>query len=118
MNFGNNKPVFVNEQIMVPVRQMMETLGKKVSWVEAENKIVISDENTIVELIIDTNIMTVSITNPYNGTSISHKANLKAAPAMINHTTYAPLKEIAEIFGAAVIYEQDTATFLVIAGVC
>ena len=118
MNFGNNKPVFVNEQIMVPVRQMMETLGKKVSWVEAENKIVISDENTIVELIIDTNIMTVSITNPYNGTSISHTTNLKAAPAMINHTTYAPLKEIAEIFGAAVIYEQDTATFLVIAGVC
>lgn len=118
VDFKNTKPTVINDQVMVPVRLMMETLEKQVSWSEAENQVTVSDGTVVVKLVVESSTMTVDNTNPYTGQHLTYENALKAPVKMINDTVYVPLKEVAEAFGSAVIYEEDSNTILVIAGVC
>lgn len=59
-----------------------------------------------------------AFTNPLDGTVTTAWIDLDAPPEIIGDRTCLPVRAVVEAFGAAVIWEADTGTILIIAGVC
>ncbi len=116
--FPDQKPVIINNRIMVPIRSLMETLEKQVEWNGAASETIISDETTKVILTNGSDVMIKEVTNPLDGTVTREEIKLEAAPTIIGDRTCLPVRAVVEAFGAAVIWEQETETILIIAGVC
>lgn len=116
--FPDQKPVIVNDRVMVPIRALMETLEKQVAWDSEKAQTIISDETTKVILTNGSDIMIKEMTNLLDGTKTTEEIKLEAAPVIIGERTCLPVRAIVEAFGAAVIWEQETETILIIAGVC
>lgn len=116
MTFPDQQPVIVNGRALVPLRALMETLGKTVLWKNTEA--VISDETVTVRLTAESGVMVKETTNPLTGETVAEEIELEAAPVIINDRMCLPVRAVAEAFGAAVIWEESTKTILIIAGVC
>ena len=116
--FADQKPVIINNRIHLPVRQIMETLEKKVEWIGESGEIRIYDDTTTLTLKVGEKSMKKELVNPLDGTKTSETVELDAAPVVINDRTCVPIRAIAEAFGMAVIWESETQTVLIIAGVC
>ena len=56
--------------------------------------------------------------NPLDGSVKTEEITLEAEPQIINGRTCMPVRAVVEAFGAAVIWEEETSTILIIAGVC
>lgn len=116
--FPDQKPVVKNERVLIPIRALMETLEKTVDW-DADNKrTTISDETTTVHLKNGSAVMEKTVTNPIDGTVKTEKITLDTPPEIIGGRTCLPVRAVVEAFGAAVIWEEETSTVLIIAGVC
>lgn len=118
MKFTDQQPVIMNDRTLVPIRELMETLEKKVEWDASTQQAIISDEVTKVYLKINSDIMIKEVTNPLDGNVTREEIKLEVAPIVINNRTCLPLYAVVEAFGAAVIWEAETSTILIIAGVC
>ena len=118
MVFPDQQPVIVGGRTMVPIRALMETLEKTVEWDSEKLQTVISDETTKVYITTGSNVMIKETTNPLDGSVKTEEIALDAAPVEIKNRTCLPVRAVVEAFGAAVIWEQDTKTILIIAGVC
>ena len=118
MKFPDQQPVIINGRTLVPIRALMETLEKTVEWDGASSKAVISDDTTKVTLTLGSPVMIKETVNPITGETTREEISLDAAPVIIGDRTCLPLRAVVEAFGAAVIWEQDTSTILIIAGVC
>ncbi|MBE7015560.1 MAG: hypothetical protein E7417_01910 [Ruminococcaceae bacterium] len=118
MKFSDQQPVIMNDRTLIPIRELMETLEKKVEWDAASQQVIISDEVTKVYLQINKDIMIKEVTNPLDGNVTREEVKLEVAPIVINSRTCLPLYAVVEAFGAAVIWEAETSTILIIAGVC
>ena len=118
MEFPDQQPVIINGRTLVPIRALMETLEKTVEWDGTEKQTVISDDTTKVYLTTDSDIMIKEITNPLDGSVKTEEVKLDVAPQIIGDRTCLPVRAVVEAFGAAVIWEQETSTILIIAGVC
>lgn len=118
MEFPDQQPVIVNGRTLVPIRALMETLEKTVKWDNEKKQTVISDDTTKVYLTTDNDIMIKEVTNPLDGSVKTDEIKLDAAPQIIGDRTCLPVRAVVEAFGAAVIWEQETSTILIIAGVC
>lgn len=118
MVFPDQQPVIVNGNTMVPVRAVMETLGKKVEWDNTNRQAVISDETTTVKLKIDSDNMVKETKNPLDNSVKTEEIELDTAAMIINDRTCIPVRAVVEAFGAAVIWDAETSTILIIAGVC
>lgn len=118
MTFPDQQPVVINGRAVVPIRAIMETLGKTVEWNAEERQTVISDETTTVKLKIDDSIMIKETKNLLDGSVKLEEVELDVSPVLINDRTCLPLRAVVEAFGAAVIWEEETETILIIAGVC
>lgn len=102
----------------MPIRVLMETLEKTVEWDEAQEQVIISDDITTVKLKADSGIMIKETKNPLDGSVKTEEITLEAEPQIINGRTCMPVRAVVEAFGAAVIWEEETSTILIIAGVC
>ena len=118
MVFPDQQPVILNGRAMVPIRALMETLQKKVEWNAEKMQTVISDDTTKVYLTTGSNVMIKEVKNPLSGKVTTEEITLDAAPVEIVNRTCLPVRAVVEAFGAAVIWEQETGTILIIAGVC
>lgn len=118
MEFSGQQPVELNGSVILPVRQLMETLEKKVDWNEETKQIVISDDTVSVMLMLGSNIMVKQTTNPIDNSVKSEEFILDSAPALYGGYTCVPVRAVAEAFDMAVIWEAETASVLIIAGVC
>lgn len=103
--------------VLVPVRELMETLEKTVSWDNDIRAAVVKDDVTQIKLKMDDASMTLTVTNPLDNTVSTSEIKLNSAPVLVDGVAYMPV-EAVEAFGAAVIWEEDTQTVLIIAGVC
>lgn len=118
MTFPDQQPVIIDGHTMVPIRALMETLEKTVEWDAEKRQTIISDSTTTVRLTVNSDVMIKEITNPINGTVRTMELKLEKAPTIINERTCLPLRAVVEAFDCTVIWEQDTKTILIIAGVC
>lgn len=118
MPFPDQQPVIIDGHTMVPIRALMETLEKTVEWDGENEQTIISDETIKVKLQTGSDTLIKEITNPLNDSIREVKQKLEAAPMVINGRTCLPLREVVEAFDCAVIWEQETKTILIIAGVC
>ena len=116
--FPDQKPVIKNDRVLIPIRALMETLEKTVRWDGDKRQVTISDETTSVTLTIGSDSFQKTVTNPLDGSVSSEWIALDAAPEIIGNRTCLPVRAVVEAFGAAVIWEADTGTILIIAGVC
>lgn len=118
MTFPDQQPVIINERTMIPIRALMETLEKTVEWNDAQKQTIISDDTITVKLTTGSDIMIKETKNPLDGSVKTEEIKLDTAPVVINERTCLPVRAVVEAFGAAVIWEADTNTILIIAGVC
>ena len=116
--FPDQTPVIQNDRVLIPIRALMETLEKEVLWDGAQRQATIRDETTTVILTIGSDRFQKTVTNPLDGTVRSEWIALDAPPEIIGDRTCLPVRAVVEAFGAAVIWDADTATILIIAGVC
>lgn len=96
-------PVIKDSRTLVPVRLISESLGYEVSWDENERLVTINNENTKIQLKIDSDICKVG--------DVEKKLNIPAQ--IINSRTFIPLRDVAEIFGEFVDWEEKTRTVLI-----
>ncbi len=118
MTYDEQKPVVINDRVFVPVRATMETLNKTVEWLGETKQIKIYDDVTAVTLTLGSDVMVKETVNPIDNTRKTEEITLNAAPVMLNDVTCLPIRAVVEAFGAAVIWEAETNTVLIIAGVC
>ncbi len=116
--FPDQKPVVENNRVLIPIRPLMETLEKTVEWNGEKEQTTISDETTTVRLTTGSGVMEKTVTNPIDGTVTTEEITLEAPPEVIGGRTCLPVRAVVEAFGAAVIWEAETNTILIIAGVC
>ncbi len=116
MNF--TKPLVAeNSTILVPVRELMEILNKMVTWNNAERTVSVTEGDLKAVLTPGSANMKLITTNNVDGSTFESTITLKAPCKLIGDTAYAPV-EAVEAFGAAVVWEEDTQTVVIIAGVC
>lgn len=92
-------PVVINGRTMVPVRAIAEALGLSVSFDDATQTVTAQKEVTTVKLVIDGKANK-------NGQEIP----LDVPAQIINGRTVAPVRFIAEAFGASVSWDEATRT--------
>ncbi len=118
MTYPDQKPVVIDGKAFVPVRVLMETLGKEVAWDEQSLCAYIKDEVTTLKLSAYSDVMVKDTTNPVTGEKTTEQVPLDAKPIIINGRILIPIRQVVESFGAAVIWDEDAKTILIIAGVC
>ena len=118
LEFPDQKPVIRHDRVLIPIRALMETLGKTVEWDGATRQVTIHDETTSVTLTIEVDSFQKTVNNPLDGTVTTETIPLDAPPEIIGDRTCLPVRAVVEAFGAAVIWEAETRTVLIIAGVC
>jgi hypothetical protein len=90
-------PIVENSRTLVPFRAIFESLGAKVSWNEAEQKVFGQMGDISIELAIGN-------TNAYVN---KKKITLDVPPKIINGRTLVPLRFVAENFGYNVKWVDD-----------
>ena len=118
LEFPDQKPVIRHDRVLIPIRALMETLEKTVEWDGETRQVTIYDETTSVTLTIEVDSFQKTVTNPLDGTVTTETIPLDAPPEIIGDRTCLPVRAVVEAFGAAVIWEAETRTVLIIAGVC
>ncbi|MCU6792688.1 copper amine oxidase N-terminal domain-containing protein [Paenibacillus sp. WQ 127069] len=94
------KPIIINGTMLVPLRQMFETLGAEVQW----------DGNTsIITARKVQNVITLTIGSK-TATRNSKQITLDVPPVITNGNTMVPLRFIAESLGSNVEWVEDTGT--------
>ena len=82
---------------MLPIRFVAEALGGTVGWNDAERKVTILKDNTVIELFIDQQYAMI------NGLPVQ----LYTVPFIENSRTYLPVRFVAENLGATVLWNED-----------
>lgn len=118
MHFEGQQPVIVNGRAMIPVRELLETLEKKVEWNDETKQAIISDESVTLKLSSGNSVMIKETTNLLTGEVAQEEVELEEAPITVEGRILLPIRAVVEAFGAAVIWDNDTRTILIIAGVC
>ena len=112
--FADQQPVIINERTLLPIRSVMEAMGKSVAWEAETSTVVISDSSTTVRLSIGSDIMYQSVTDEANGGSFSFEVPLDTPPMIINDRTCLPVRAVAEAFMATVDWDASTGTVMII----
>lgn len=96
-------PVIENDRTLVPFRNIFETLGYEVQWIDEFKGIIAEKENVSMIMNIDNNEMYVNDEYVYSDT----------APRLIDSTTYVPVRLISEYSGYDVLWsEKEQAVLL------
>lgn len=109
--FEDQQPVILNDRTLLPVRAVMEAMGKEVSWDENENRAIVTDGVTTLKLGIGDNIMTKETVS--DGLTATEYIELDSAAVNINDRTLLPVRAVAEAFGASVEWDGDTNTVII-----
>ena len=92
---------------LTPARFVAESFGASVEWVASERKVVITKDETKIELVIDSKTATV------NGKEVE----LAQPACIIDNYTYTPARFVAENLGCTVGWDAQTKTVFVDADV-
>lgn len=93
-------PVIENDRTLLPVRAVIEAMGGTAEWKEEERTVVLTKDDTIIQLTVGSN------TALLNG----EEYILDTVPVVINDRTMLPIRFVAEGFGYKVDWDGDTMT--------
>ncbi len=94
------EPVIINSRTMVPVRGIFEKLNAEVSWNDMLNQVIITSEDSIIIITVNSNVA-------YLNSKIVY---LDSAPVIINGRTLVPVRFISESIGYDVDWDGTTRT--------
>lgn len=114
IEFKDQKPIIISGRTLLPIRGVMEALGKTVSWNEDERCAVITDGRTTISLGIGNNIMKKTIIN--GSEEVLSEIELDAVPIIFNDRTCMPVRAVAEAFGADVSWDDASKTVFIDGG--
>lgn len=112
--FEDQGPVIIDERTLVPIRAVMEKLGKTVEWNGDLQQAVVYDEYITVKLTLNSNIMLNEVKDPITGEIFAFDTELDVAPMLINDRTCLPIRAVVEAFGIAVEWDQETQSVLIL----
>ena len=114
VEFADQQPVIIDGRTLVPIRAVMERMGKQVGWDGETNQVTVSDEYITVKLSIDSNIMNNKVTDPITGEVFEYDTELDVAPTVINDRTCLPIRAVVEAFGISVSWDEETNSVLIL----
>lgn len=112
--FEDQGPVIVNDNTLVPIRAVMEALGKTVDWNGDLNQAIVYDEYITVKLTLNSNVMTNEIKDIGTGELYTFDTELETAPMLIGDRTCLPIRAVVEAFGIAVTWDEATQSVLIL----
>ncbi|MDF2722240.1 MAG: hypothetical protein K0Q59_1915 [Paenibacillus sp.] len=92
-----SKPVVYNGTTMLPMRELFESLGARVTWEPASQTISAQTDNMNLNLELDSNQAVVN----------DRTVDLETAPTIIDGSVWVSLQVVSKSFGLNVIWEQD-----------
>ncbi len=96
-------PLIADNAVLLPLRQVLESLGADVYWNGREHSVTMSKGATTVKLWLDKTDALV------NGEARS----LPVAPRLVEHTTIVTLSPLAEWFGASLAVRRDESVSII-----
>ncbi len=93
----DNEPVIVDNYTLLPLRDISEALGAEVSWDAHTKTAVITKDNNIISITVNSDTMLVN----NNSVSVSVPAQI------INNTTYIPVRNLATALNCLVNWDQE-----------
>jgi len=93
-------PVILENQVLVPVRALVQRLGGTVDWEPANRKVIIQDGGQVIELWVDRGSVYV------NGANVE----MEGAPRIVNDRMLVPINFLAQIMGAVVEWDEQART--------
>ena len=112
--FADQQPVIIDGRTLVPLRGVMETMGKHVEWNGETRGIAVSDGLTTVKLTVDSDTMYVEKADSVTGQLTDNETVfLDVPPTIINDRTCLPIRAVAESFGASVDWDDNTRTVVI-----
>lgn len=112
--FEDQGPVIIDERTLVPIRAVMEKLGKTVEWNGDLQQAIVYDEYITVKLTLNSNIMVNEVKDPITGEVFAFDTELDVAPQLINDRTCLPIRAVVEAFGIAVDWDQEAQSVLIL----
>lgn len=109
--FEDQQPIILNDRTMLPIRAVMEAMGKEVSWDGVENRAIVTDGAITLKLGIGDNIMIKETSS--DGLAVTEYIELDSAAVNINDRTLLPVRAVAEAFGASVGWNGETSTVII-----
>lgn len=98
--FTDQKPVMVEDRVLVPLHGVFNALGAVVEYIEETESVFASKRSSYITLEIGSNELYV------NGTAVT----LDVPSQLIQDRTMVPLRAVAEAFGADVTWDDGTNT--------
>lgn len=109
----NEKPVIINDRILIPAEKVIGYGGIKSKFIESKNQIVIDSKNNVkrLSLYLDDPIMQVYT---YKTVLVADREDIQldVAPQMIDGTPMFPLRPVAEALGLDISWDSETDTVL------
>lgn len=98
---GTGAEPFVEKgRTMIPLKALADAFGFEVKWDQSEKKITLTKENMIITMIVGKTEILV------NGNKLASET----APMVKNNVTFLPVRELAEVLGIEVKWDQATRT--------
>ena len=107
----STQPFIESGRTLVPLEGLFEKLGAQEKWNSGENKILIEDKYTCIELAVDSK--TAYILRKYDLSGSREKKELDVAPKLIDGKVFVPLRFVAETLGAAVDWDEEHQTAII-----
>ncbi|MBQ4527460.1 MAG: copper amine oxidase N-terminal domain-containing protein [Clostridia bacterium] len=98
------KPAIINNRVMVPMRTIFEAMGMTIDWNESTQKIIASNENTTIELVVGNENAVV------NGETVK----LDSPAVIVDSRVLVPTRFIAEATGNSVYWDTQFAQKVII----
>ncbi len=114
VEFTDQAPVIIDGRTLVPIRAVMENLGKEVGWDSENSMVTVSDEYITVKLAIDNKIMKNTVKDPVTDEVFEFDTELDVAPTIINGRTCLPIRAVIEAFGISVTWDGETSSVLIL----
>lgn len=108
VEFADQQPIILNDRTLLPVRGVMEAMGKTVSWDSENNRAIVTDGITTVSLGIGDEIMIKEVL--VDALAVTEEITLDSVPVNVNDRTLLPIRAVAEAFGAVVDWDAEATT--------
>jgi len=106
--FKEQDPVIINGHTLVPLREVLEAMGKKVEWNQELRQIKVSDDEICITLTIGSKVMHSEIHAPgFEDEVYAYDDDLDVAPQIINNKTCLPIRAVVEGFGKSITWDND-----------
>ena len=93
-------PIVVEGRTLVPIRAIVEAFGGSVGWEENTQSVILTMNDDVIKLIIDSNVAYLN----------NSEIVIDTKPSVINGRTMLPMRFVAESFNIGVAWNGDTQT--------